>query len=207
VEQGVDLVVNLAAGLDARPYRMALPASLLWVEIDLPDLLAYKEEILAREKPVCAVERLRLDLSQPGPRREVFEALGRRGKKALVISEGLIVYLEREEVASLARDLAAPPSFKCWATDLGSPGLIRMLQKRMGAHLEGAAAPLKFGPPEGPAFFAPYGWKALEVHSILHAAARAGRLSFLLRLAALFPEANGPQGSRPWSGACLLGRE
>ncbi|PYU59791.1 MAG: SAM-dependent methyltransferase, partial [Acidobacteria bacterium] len=28
IEQGTDMVVNLAAGLDARPYRMALPASL-----------------------------------------------------------------------------------------------------------------------------------------------------------------------------------
>ena len=47
VRGGVDLVVNLAAGLDARPYRMALPPSLKWVEVDLPGMLAYKEEILA----------------------------------------------------------------------------------------------------------------------------------------------------------------
>src|SRR5215471_6495699 len=49
IRQGADMVVNLAAGLDARPYRMALPASLQWVEVDLPDLLTYKEEILAGE--------------------------------------------------------------------------------------------------------------------------------------------------------------
>ena len=52
LQQGVDLVVNLAAGLDARPYRMALPASLQWVEVDLPEFLTYKEEVLAGEKPV-----------------------------------------------------------------------------------------------------------------------------------------------------------
>src|SRR5437868_4386245 len=40
---GVDMVVNLAAGLDTRPYRLALPAALQWIEIDLPDLLTYKE--------------------------------------------------------------------------------------------------------------------------------------------------------------------
>ncbi|HEV1993863.1 MAG TPA: class I SAM-dependent methyltransferase, partial [Candidatus Acidoferrum sp.] len=28
LQQGADMVVNLAAGLDARPYRMSLPASL-----------------------------------------------------------------------------------------------------------------------------------------------------------------------------------
>src|SRR4029077_2377624 len=34
--RGVDTVVNLAAGLDARPYRMTLPPSLTWIEVDLP---------------------------------------------------------------------------------------------------------------------------------------------------------------------------
>ena len=55
---GCDLVINLAAGLDARPYRMNLPASLQWIEIDLPGILDYKEEILSEDKPVCALERI-----------------------------------------------------------------------------------------------------------------------------------------------------
>src|SRR6266542_5940827 len=46
VAQGADMVVNLAAGLDARPYRMDLPATLRWIEVDLPELLAYKTEAL-----------------------------------------------------------------------------------------------------------------------------------------------------------------
>jgi len=55
IEQGTDMVVNLAAGLDARPYHMALPTSLQWIEVDLPEILTYKEGILATEKPVCAL--------------------------------------------------------------------------------------------------------------------------------------------------------
>src|SRR5215471_17122089 len=43
VEGGVDLIVNLAAGLDTRPYRLQLPAALRWVEVDLPEILDYKE--------------------------------------------------------------------------------------------------------------------------------------------------------------------
>ena len=54
VQHGADMVVNLAAGLDTRPYRMELPASLRWVEVDLPDILDYKEEILGDATPVCA---------------------------------------------------------------------------------------------------------------------------------------------------------
>src|SRR5262249_20761854 len=61
IEQGAGMVVNLAAGLDTRPYRMALPASLDWVEVDLPEILDYKEELLRAEKPVCSLERIRMD--------------------------------------------------------------------------------------------------------------------------------------------------
>jgi methyltransferase (TIGR00027 family) len=53
IQEGADVVVNLAAGLDARPYRMDLPAPLRWVEVDFPEIVAYKEEILANEQPRC----------------------------------------------------------------------------------------------------------------------------------------------------------
>ena len=49
IASGADMVVNLAAGLDTRPYRMALPSNLPWIEVDLPDLLAYKIAVLANE--------------------------------------------------------------------------------------------------------------------------------------------------------------
>jgi O-methyltransferase involved in polyketide biosynthesis len=54
------MVVNLAAGLDTRPYRMALPSGLQWIEVDLPDLLVYKAEALAAETPVCTLQRVAL---------------------------------------------------------------------------------------------------------------------------------------------------
>src|SRR5580704_17248746 len=43
---GTEMVINLASGLDARPYRMVLPPSLTWVEVDLPGILQDKQEIL-----------------------------------------------------------------------------------------------------------------------------------------------------------------
>ena len=49
IASGADMVVNLAAGLDTRPYRMALPSNLPWIEVDLPDLLDYKIAMLANE--------------------------------------------------------------------------------------------------------------------------------------------------------------
>lgn len=207
VEQGTDMVVNLAAGLDARPYRLALPSSLQWIEVDLPEILTYKEEVLAGEKPVCALERIRLDLTNLGARRELFGELAGRAAKCLIITEGLLIYFTEDEVRSLAQDLAEPPSFERWLLEVASPGLLRLLQKRMGSQLSQAGAPFKFGPKEGPKFFTRYGWKPLEVRSFLKTAARLRRLPFFLRLMALLPESNGAQGSRPWSGACLFAKQ
>jgi methyltransferase (TIGR00027 family) len=109
IQNGVDLVISLAAGLDARPYRLTLPSTLQWVEVDLPDLVDYKEEILRTEKPNCIVQRVRLDLTDVEKRRELFSSLGARAKKVLIVAQGLLVYFSPEEVASLARDLAAVP--------------------------------------------------------------------------------------------------
>ena len=205
VRQGVDMVVNLAAGLDARPYRMQLPPSLRWVEVDLPEILDYKENILLGEKPVCILERFRLDLSNLEARRDLFAQLASKAKHALVITEGLIIYLSPEEMAALAKDLAAPPSFRSWVFDIASPGLLRMLKKRMAAQLE-QAAPFKFAPDEGPNFFLRYGWKPADVRSLLKNAARLKRLPFFLRLIALLPESESSRRNRPWSGICLLSK-
>jgi len=81
-----------------------------------------------------------------------------------------------------------------------------MLQKKTRGELDAAGAPLKFGPPEGPGFFAAHGWRPVEVHSIIKTAAQLKQLSFGMRLIAMLPQLDGPQGSRPWGGVCLLER-
>lgn len=206
VKNGADLVVNLAAGLDTRPYRMDLPASLRWVEVDLPDLLDYKEKILGSATPRCRLERVRLDLSDVPARRALFARLGAECKRALVITEGLLIYLAPERVAEFARDLAAVPSFARWTLDLCSPGLMRMMMKEMGSQLNAAKSPFLFAPAEGPAFFAPLGWKPVTIRSNLKTGAEIRRLPWLLKLISYLPEDNGPQGNRPWAGNCLFGR-
>jgi len=204
LDQGTDMVLNLAAGLDARPYRMSLPASLQWIEVDLPEILTYKEGILANEKPSCALERIRLDLSDGQARRDLFADLDRRANKILVLTEGLLIYLSAEEVAALAKDLAVGPHFQRWITDLGSPGLLRMMQRTTGKQLSKVGAPFKFAPAEGPAFFAAHGWEPADVKSLLKTATRFKRPPFFLRLLGRLPEQKGPAGNRPWSGVCLF---
>jgi methyltransferase (TIGR00027 family) len=206
VQHGVDLIVNLAAGLDTRPYRMELPPSLRWVEVDLPDILDYKESILGDAKPVCSLERVRLDLSNADARRGLFDRLGRTSQRAAVLTEGLLIYLMPQEVGALAEDVARPSSFEHWVVDIVSPGLVAMLKQQGGGAAQLASAPFLFAPPEGPPFFTTHGWAPAEVRSILKTAGKLGRLPMMLRMFSMLPESAGAQGDRPWSAVCLLAR-
>ena len=204
LRNGTDMVINLAAGLDARPYRMDLPADFHWVEVDLPDLVAYKESILRDERPRCRLERVSLDLGDAGARRALFARLGAASKSALVLTEGLLIYLTEEEVIALGEDLAAA-GFRHWIFDLASPGLMRLLQKEIGKTLSEARAPLKFAPAEGPEFFERAGWRVIDVASTIKTAAKLRRGPLFARFFAIFPEPKRP-GSRPWGGVCMVKR-
>jgi len=207
VAQGFDTIINLAAGLDTRPYRLSLPADLQWIEVDLNDILRYKEEILQNEKPRCRLERVTLDLSNRGARQELFKRLGSQARKALIITEGLLIYLPQEEVVQVAEELAAQPSFERWVTDLSSPGLLQMMNRKMGDAMSRANAPFKFAPEEGPLFFEKYHWKKLEVHSMLRTAANLKRLPLILKVMSYLFGGKKPNAKSPWSGVCLFGRD
>jgi methyltransferase (TIGR00027 family) len=202
IQEGASLVVNLAAGLDARPYRMTLDPTLRWVEVDLPDIIAYKEEILTNENPKCQLERVSLDLSDGPARRKLFAELNGRASKIVVASEGLLIYFTPEEVASLARDLAAAPNFRSWVIDLASPGQLKLMQRSTGKQLSEAGAAFKFGPAEGANFFKPHGWEPGDVQGMLKTAAQFKRAP--AELLSLLPEPRGTLGNYPWTGVCLL---
>jgi len=207
VAQGADMIVNLAAGLDTRPYRMDLPASLKWIEVDLPGILDYKESLLQDEKPVCSLERMRADLAIAENRLALFRRLNEDGRNTLVVSEGLLIYLPATEVARFAEDLRSFPSFRRWTFDVVSPPLLQMLQKNTHQQFGSEVSPLQFAPDEGPAFFTHHGWRVLEVHSMLKTAASLERLPLMLRFFALFPENEKNRTKRPWSAACLVAAE
>lgn len=205
VNAGADLVINLAAGLDTRPYRLDLPANLHWVEVDFARLLAYKTEILRDARPRCSLERISLDLADTGARRELFARLGAQRRHAVVLTEGLLIYLTRESVGSLATDLAAQPSFQRWIFDLTSPALLKMIRKHSAA-LADANALLQFAPEEGTAFFEAYGWRVVWIESMLKTGARLHRLpSLLMRLVAAISSPL-PKANRPWSGVGVMER-
>src|SRR5579884_2288764 len=44
-------VLSVGCGLDTRPWRLDLPSDLRWIEVDFPDMLEYKERLMAGETP------------------------------------------------------------------------------------------------------------------------------------------------------------
>ncbi len=176
-EEGFDTVLNLAAGLDTRPYRLALPPTVRWVEVDLPDMIDYKRAILKEAKCFCRLEWHALDLADGEARRALFTKVGAAADKVLVLTEGLLVYLDETQVKSLAADLHQQANFRRWLMDLASDALLEMMQKRRGSKmLEAANAPFRFGPKEHVEFFRPLGWTPAQFLSAGNEAQRLKRL-------------------------------
>lgn len=175
-------VLNLAAGLDARPYRLALPAELTWIELDLPQIISDKERALQGERPVCRVERIALDLRDRETRQRVFERIGAQHGSVLVVAEGLIDYLDEEQVASLAADLRAVPAFHAWLLAVAHPFTLQTQPRAWKRALREAQAEMTFAPVNGVSFFAAHGWVPREVRSMTDEAQRLRRGGFTLDL-------------------------
>jgi methyltransferase (TIGR00027 family) len=200
IAEGADRVLNLAAGLDTRPYRLELPETLTWIEADLPALVDEKERLLAGERPRCRLVREKVDLADAAARAAFLDRALDGARRALVITEGLLVYLEPAQVQAIARDLRARSAIAWWMIDLASPGVLAMMRRRV-SHKLGEGAQFKFAPTQGVAFFRPLGWAARDVRHYFREAVRLRRVPWLLRLFAIFPDQNPEQlGRRPWGG-------
>jgi methyltransferase (TIGR00027 family) len=171
VAEGVDAVLNLGAGLDTRPYRMDLPPSLRWIEVDFPRVIDLKEKVLAGETPRCRLTRVKLDLGDTAARRAFFAGVA--AKKLLVLTEGVTPYLTNEQVAELAaslRELGAA----YWIVDYFAPGVMAM-RRRTGLTRHLTNAPFRFDPADWFAFFEKAGWRCKQVRYIIEEAARLKR--------------------------------
>ena len=204
IADGCDRVLNLAAGLDTRPYRLDLPSDFSWVEADLPDLLAEKAELLADQTPQCRLTRTAVDLSDPAARDAFLNSALDGATKALVLTEGLSMYLDDSDIAAFSGAFARP-EIACWMLDFAFPGLRKTMNKKMSGMFENA--PFKFAPANGLTFFEDLGWRVVEAESLMHAAERLSRLPVFMRPVAWLsnPDLRHP-GERMGSAIALLTR-
>lgn len=206
VAQGAGTVLNLAAGLDTRAYRLKLPAALRWYHVDLPDMVAYMQEHMAGERPVCALEYVAADMTDAAARRAVFARAAAHGP-VLVVTEGLLIYLTRDQVTGLAHELHGAAQARWWLTDLASPMLEQFLKKQWSNRLAEGNAPMQFFPPEGSSFFEPLGFTEAEFRSSWDESLRlkrSMRMAWLWRILGLLQPKAKREAGRRMSGVVLL---
>ena len=114
-QQGCRQVVLLGAGFDARAFRLPWPAGTRCFEVDTPDVLGPKDEVLAaaHAEPACERVVVPCDLRDDWP--AALRAAGLDPARPTAwIAEGLLVYLSAAHVdrllASVTR-LSAPGSW------------------------------------------------------------------------------------------------
>ena len=174
IASGIDAVVNLGAGLDTRPYRMNLPSTLRWIEVDFPTMIELKETRLQAEKANCPLERIALDLRDREKRRKLFTDIGLKSKRVLVLTEGVVPYLANDAAAELAQDLRAHDHFKFWVLDYFSSKISRFMRSgRFGRKLKNA--PLQFRPDDWTEFFSQQGWHLKTLRSLPEEGEKLGR--------------------------------
>jgi methyltransferase (TIGR00027 family) len=109
-------VLSVGCGLDTRPWRLRLPPTLRWIEIDFADVLDYKDRLMSGDTPNCRRERLEVDVNDEAQRRTMYDAAG--PASALMITEGLLLYLPAATVDALAAESWKHSGVAHWISDI-----------------------------------------------------------------------------------------
>lgn len=202
ISEGCDRVINLAAGLDTRPYRLPVPAETRWYEVDLPDLVAEKERTLAAHQPRCHRISRAVDVTDRAALDEFLAEATAGANRPLVITEGVLPYLTEPQVYDIHSALRAAP-VRWWVFDHWSPLMLRAVNTLLGGGLGSAtwqfAAPLNYFE----------GWTLDSAQAIFRAAARWRRAPLPFLPWALSPDRGllgRPERSRVWCATVRLRR-
>lgn len=174
IDGEVDAVINLGAGLDARPYRLDLPDSLYWIEVDQAKIIDHKERVLAKYNPKCHLERYSLDLSLLAERFEFLKDQNEKYSNILVLTEGVLPYLTGGEVGDLALELRELSNCKKWIAEYHSSEMYKHLRNKR-KDKEMGEAEFKFFPSDWLDFFYERGWREKELIYLLEEGGRLNR--------------------------------
>lgn len=161
---GMRQVVLMAAGMDSRAFRLNWPPGTRLYELDRPEVLAAKEEVIARAgaRPACERRVVGANLG----RASWSEALSNAGYEAQAPSvwlmEGLLFYLGGSTVRRLLGTtgaLATPPSLL--GVDLVNRNLLNSPTTRpLLAAFARRGASGRFGANDPEALLTEHGWVA-----------------------------------------------
>jgi methyltransferase (TIGR00027 family) len=115
IQTGIRQVVMLAAGMDARAFRLPWPAGTTMYEIDRSELLHAKKEILDRENAMPQCRRVSVEADLETDWIVPLSAAGfESGDRALWLAEGVFFYLETHVVQSILERLSTLAAAGSW---------------------------------------------------------------------------------------------
>lgn len=177
VHRGIHQVVLLAAGLDTRAYRLTWPHGVHLFELDLPEVLAFKQRVLDEQAavPRCHRHAVAVDLRGVWATRLIEAGLNPHQPTAWLL-EGLLIYLSTEQAAHLLTTLGElSPAGSRVAFEVEDLGTDTMrAQARTTAAMAEYTALWKGGLLDAPRWLTEHGWRP-EVHDRAQVAARYGR--------------------------------
>jgi methyltransferase (TIGR00027 family) len=108
-DDGIRQVVIVAAGLDARAFRLPLPPDTTVFEVDRSDILDVKETLInqAGLAPGCRRQTVVADILDPEWMSRLADRGWEPGRSTLWILEGLLIYLDHCQRVRLLSQLAA----------------------------------------------------------------------------------------------------
>jgi methyltransferase (TIGR00027 family) len=159
---GCRQVVLVAAGLDCRAFRLPWPAGVHLLEIDLPEVLAFKERVLAGTGAVSRCRRVpvAVDVREDWP--AMLLAAGFRPSEPTAwLLEGLLIYLTADETTNLleavTRQSGAGSHLAC---ERQASGVNKRLNEPVTPRLAQFTAMWKGGlGPATPLWLAEHGWQ------------------------------------------------
>jgi methyltransferase (TIGR00027 family) len=106
---GIRQVVLAAAGLDTRAFRLDWPSGTHVYELDLPEVLNIKEDVIeaAEAESSCERRTVRVDLSQETWPEALLDAGYWPERSSVWLIEGLLFYLTRAAVHELLEKVGA----------------------------------------------------------------------------------------------------
>ena len=125
------IVLHLGCGLDTRVFRVNPPADLDWIDVDYPEVIQLRRELLPER--YGSYRMLATDASDPD-----WLAPIAGGRAALVISEGLFPYLRETDARALVQRVVDRFPRGQWLCDVYSRFALRLLQRSWVARRTGA---------------------------------------------------------------------
>ena len=154
-------VVVLAAGMDARAFRLSWPHQVKVFEVDRDDVFEHKEQVLEQLGAAASCDRriVRQDLALPWKASLVAAGFD-PSQPAAFLAEGLLYYLDAGEADSLfttIREVAAPGSWL--GMDAVNPEVLTSLfMANYVDKLREMGCPWKFGMSDPESYLAGHGW-------------------------------------------------